>query len=79
MAELSDEDILLKNKIAERITFLRKNTGLTQSEFAKKHEIDRQLLNRWESINNKRGVNIYTISKFCNLIGISLKDFFDFD
>lgn len=79
MAELSEEDILLKNKIAERISFLRKNTGLSQSEFAKKHEIDRQIINRWESKYNKRGITIYTISKFCSLIGISLKDFFDFD
>lgn len=79
MAELSEEDILLKNKIAERISYLRKKTGLSQSEFAKKHEIDRQIINRWESKNNKRGITIYTISKFCSLIGISLKDFFDFE
>ncbi|HAY3499782.1 helix-turn-helix transcriptional regulator [Elizabethkingia anophelis] len=79
MAKLNEEDILLKNKIADRIKFLRANTGLTQSEFAKKYEIDRQILNRWESKNNKRGLTIYTIAKFCDLLEISLKDFFDFE
>lgn len=78
MAELDKEDIVLKNQIAERIQHLRIKTGLTQTEFAKKHEIDRQILNRWESTNNKRGVTIYTINKFCKMIGISLKDFFEY-
>ena len=78
MAELEQEDILLKNQIAERIQFLRTKTGLSQSEFAKKHDIDRQIINRWESQNNKRGVTIYTIKKFCDMIGITLKDFFNF-
>lgn len=77
MAELEKEDIILKNKIAERIQSLRIKTGLSQSEFAQKHDIDRQIVNRWES-NNKRGITIYTINKFCNMIGISLNDFFDF-
>lgn len=79
MAELTKEDTVLKNKIAKRIVFLREKTGLTQSDFAKNHDIDRQILNRWESTNNKRGVTIYTIQKFCNMLGITLKDFFDFD
>jgi transcriptional regulator with XRE-family HTH domain len=78
MGELKNEDTILKNKIAERIKFLRMQTGLSQSEFAQKYDIDRQILNRWESKNNKRGVTIYTIQKFCNMIGIKLKDFFDF-
>lgn len=79
MGALNEEDILLKNKIADRIKFLRTKTDLSQSEFAKKFEIDRQIVNRWESKNNKRGLTIYTIAKFCDLVGISLKDFFDFD
>ena len=79
MGALDERDILLKNKIADRIKFFRANTGLSQSEFSKKFEIDRQILNRWKSTNNKRGLTIYTIAKFCDLVGISLKDFFDFD
>lgn len=79
MAALNEEDIILKNRIADRIKFLRAETGMSQSEFAKKHDIDRQILNRWESKNNKRGLTIYTIARFCDFVGISLKDFFDFD
>jgi transcriptional regulator with XRE-family HTH domain len=78
MASLTTEDTILKNKIAERIKSLRMKTGLSQSEFAKKHDIDRQILNRWEGKNNKRGVTIYTIHKFCKMLGIPMKDFFDF-
>lgn len=78
MAELEKDDIILKNKIADRIQSLRIITGLSQSEFAQKHDIDRQIINRWESNNNKRGITIYTINKFCKMIEISLKDFFDF-
>lgn len=79
MSKLTSEDTVLKNKIAERIKFLRMKTGLSQSDFAKKYDIDRQILNRWESKSNKRGVTIYTINKFCNMLGITLKEFFDFD
>ncbi len=79
MGKLEKEDIILKKKIAERIKFLRLKTGLSQSEFAKKFDIDRQILNRWESKNNSRGVTIYTIQKFCNMIGITLSEFFDFE
>jgi transcriptional regulator with XRE-family HTH domain len=79
MGELTKENTILKGKIAERIKFLRIKTGLSQSEFAKKYDIDRQILNRWESKNNKRGVTIYTIYKFCNMLEITLKDFFDFE
>jgi len=79
MGKLSKEDTILQNRIAERIKSLREKTGLSQSEFAQKHEIDRQILNRWERPNNKRGVTIYTINKFCNMIGITLCEFFDFD
>ncbi|MEO5777374.1 MAG: helix-turn-helix transcriptional regulator [Flavobacterium sp.] len=78
MAELDKEDILLKNQIAERVQFLRNKTGLSQTEFAKKNDIDRQIINRWESKTNKRGITIYTIKRFSNMIGISLKEFFDF-
>tara|TARA_R110001583_G_scaffold192614_1_gene359330 strand:- start:42314 stop:42559 length:246 start_codon:yes stop_codon:yes gene_type:complete len=79
MAGLDKDDIILKNKIAERIKSLRIKTGLSQSDFAKLHDIDRQIINRWESNLNKRGITIYTIKRFCNMLNISLKEFFDFD
>ena len=79
MAGLEKEDIILKNKIAQRVKYLREQTGLSQSDFAKKYDIDRQIINRWESKKNKRGITIYTIQKFSNMLGITLKDFFDFE
>lgn len=79
MAERTQEDIILKDKIVDRIEFLRLNTGLSQADFAKAHDIDRQIINRWESKKNKRGVTIYTIQKFCNMLGITLDKFFDTD
>ncbi|WP_188050786.1 helix-turn-helix transcriptional regulator [Flavobacterium sp. GP15] len=79
MAELTKEDIVLQKKISERMEFLRNKTGLSQSDFAKEHDIDRQVINRWESTKNKRGVTIYSINKFCDMINITIKDFFDDD
>lgn len=79
MAELTKEDTVLQRKISERIEFLRLQTGLSQSDFAKKYDIDRQVINRWESTKNKRGVTVYSIKKFCDMINIKLKDFFDDD
>lgn len=48
MSKLTKDDIELRNRITERLIYLRKSTGLSQSEFAKLHEIDRQQVNRWE-------------------------------
>lgn len=77
MGKLTKEDIKLRNQITQRFINLRKESGLTQSEFAKLHEIDRQQVNRWESFETERGVTIYTINRFCLLINITLKEFFD--
>lgn len=87
MAELSDEDIILANKIAQRIKFLREEScGNKQADFVRKYNIEKQLISRWENpikIDRKtgrktgRGITIYSINTFCNLIGISLHDFFD--
>jgi transcriptional regulator with XRE-family HTH domain len=77
MAKLTQEDIILKNSIAQRIEELRQATGLTQSQFAKEHAIDRQAISRWEDKNGERGITIHTVKRFCLMIEISLKDFFD--
>lgn len=77
MAELSKEDIIFKNKIAQRIESLRLKTGLNQTKFAEKHDIERQTISRWESQKTKRGVSIHTVRKFCEMINITLKVFFD--
>jgi len=77
MSKLTEDDIKLRNKITQRLINLRESTGLTQSEFARMHEIDRQQINRWESFESERGVTVYTINRFCKILKISLKDFFD--
>lgn len=77
MSKLTEDDIILRNKITQRLINLRESTGLTQSEFARMYEIDRQQINRWESFESERGVTIYTINRFCRILKISLKEFFD--
>ena len=77
MAKLTKEDIILKNAIAQRIEDIRIGTGLTQSQFAKEHAIDRQAISRWEDKEGERGITIYTIKRFCLMTGISLTEFFD--
>lgn len=77
MAKLKLEDIALNTKIAQRIKELRVKVNPNQSKFAECHFIDRQLVSRWENTNDQRGVSIHTVSRFCNLIGITLTEFFD--
>lgn len=77
MSKLTKDDIELRNKIIQRLITLRESTGLSQSEFAKLHDIDRQQVNRWESFESDRGVTIYTINRFCALLKITLQEFFD--
>lgn len=77
MSKLTEDDIELRNKIIQRLINLRESTGLSQSEFAKLHDIDRQQVNRWESFESDRGVTIYTINRFCALLKITLQEFFN--
>lgn len=77
MSKLNKEDIELRNKIIQRLINLRETTGLSQSGFAKLHDIDRQQVNRWESFESDRGVTIYTIQRFCTLVKITLQEFFN--
>ncbi|WP_417364313.1 helix-turn-helix domain-containing protein [Galbibacter sp.] len=77
MATAGKEEKILNEKIAIRIKQLRIGIEPIQSKFAKEHLIDRQMLSRWESTNDNRGITIHTILKFCKMINISLKEFFD--
>jgi len=79
MAKQKPGDIVLDTKIALRIKELRKKINPNQKQFAEEHGMDRQLLNRWESTTDNRGVSIHTINRFCEMIHIGLKDFFDSD
>ncbi len=77
MTEGAKQKKILNDKIAIRIKFLREQIEPIQSKFADNNMIDRQILSRWESTTDKRGLSIHTISKFCKMINISLQDFFD--
>jgi transcriptional regulator with XRE-family HTH domain len=79
MATAGKEEKELNEKIAIRIKQLRLEREPIQSKFAKEHLIDRQMLNRWENTKDNRGISIHTVLKFCNMIDISLKEFFDDD
>ncbi len=67
----------LNDKISKRIKSLREKVEPIQSKFADNNMLDRQIISRWESTTDKRGLSIHTISKFCKMINISLQDFFD--
>ncbi len=77
MAKLGKEDIELNRKIAVRVKELRVCINQNQSKFAETYFIDRQLINRWESTTDNRGISIHTINRFCSMIDISLKEFFE--
>jgi len=89
MAELTEENIILANKIATRIKQLREETtGPIQMDFVRKYNVEKQIINRWEShiktnpktgAKSGRGITIYSIQEFCNIIGINLVEFFDND
>ncbi len=77
MARKETDEFQLNQQIASRIRELRIKCEPIQAKFAKENLLDRQLLSRWESTTDERGVSIHTIKRFCNMIGISLADFFD--
>ena len=79
MSKLKPEDIEFNKKVALRLKELRMAVNKNQSKFAETHYLDRQMISRWENTNDSRGISIHTINKFCQMIDISLKDFFDDD
>jgi transcriptional regulator with XRE-family HTH domain len=79
--ELSDTNInalkiAIPKLVGNRIQFLRKTKGITQTELGKLTGKDRQYIYKIE-----KGIvtsNIVTIAIICNALDISLKYFFDF-
>jgi transcriptional regulator with XRE-family HTH domain len=62
-------------EVNERITFLRKQKGLTVNKLANEAGISQSFLREIELGNKKP--TIETLSLVCNALDISLKDFFD--
>ncbi len=77
MSKLKSEDIEFNKRVALRVKELRLNVNKSQSKFAEAHFVDRQIISRWENTKDSRGISIHTINRFCKMINISLKDFFD--
>ena len=77
MSKLKVEDIEFNKNVALRVKELRMTIDKNQSNFAEKHFVDRQLVSRWENANDRRGISIHTINRFCKMINITLKEFFD--
>lgn len=65
----------LKFLIGNRIKELRLKSGLSQEKLANISEIDRTYITKVE--NGKKNVTIQCLSKICNGLNITLKDFFD--
>lgn len=79
MAKLTEEDKILRSKIILRLKELRESSTHKQTVFAHEMGLDKQLINSWESLNNNRGISIYSINKICIVLKISLKEFFNSD
>jgi len=62
-------------KLAEKIADIRKNSGLTQKEFAEKLFVTRQAVTRWES--GETTPNIETLKTIINLFNIDANTLFD--
>ena len=77
MTEGAKQKKQLNDNIAIRIKYLREKIEPVQSKFADENMIDRQIISRWESTSDNRGISIHSINKFCKMIKINLQDFFD--
>lgn len=67
----------LKKRIGERIVELREAQNLNQNELAKRLDIDRQAMYRYEV--GGADPRISTMTKISEALGVTLSDFFDFD
>lgn len=79
MGNLRAEDIILRDQIKLRLKELREKSSQNKSNLSKDIEIDRQNFQSWEKLEIGRGMTIYSISRVCKALGITLKDFFDSD
>ncbi|MNJ94264.1 hypothetical protein D3C87_119570 [compost metagenome] len=66
----------LSISISERITEILDTTGLSQTEFAIRCELNPSILRNYRS--NSRAFTVESISRICAAVSVSLIDFFDF-
>lgn len=67
----------LKKRIGERIIELREAQNLSQIDLAKRLDIDRQAMYRYEV--GGADPRISTLTKIAEALSVTLSDFFDFD
>lgn len=67
---------VILNKIGKRLKSLRKQTGLSQEDFALRVGIDRTFYSKVE--NGKKNISILKLQNILNGLGISFKNFFNF-
>ena len=67
----------LKKRIGERIIELREAQNLSQIELAKRLDIDRQAMYRYEA--GGADPRISTLTKIAEALSVTLSDFVDFD
>ena len=66
----------LKKKVGKRIIELRSKKGWSQSDLARECNKDRQAIEKIE--NGKVNPTIFTLSEICNVLKVSLAEFFEF-
>lgn len=67
----------IKYLVGIRIKQLRKNKGFTQEKLAEEALLDRTYIASVE--RGKRNISIVNIEKISQALGVSLKEFFDFE
>lgn len=65
----------LKQKVGERITFLRKEKKLSQQQFSYVADMERTYLSHIEK--GRKNISLSTLEKITAALQISVKDFFD--
>ena len=68
---------MICDDVGNRIKYFRKRLNLSQEKFALKADIDRTYLAGVES--GKRNVTILSFEKIVNALGVSMKEFWDFE
>ena len=68
---------MITHEVGSRIRYLRTQMGLSQEKLALKAGIDRTYLAGIES--GKRNATITSIEKIITALGVSFKEFFDFE
>ncbi len=63
--------------IGSRLVSLRKTKGISQTKLSELTKLDRTYISRIE--HGKQNMTITTLIFICDYLGITLKEFFDFD